>query len=446
MSSSVPRTPQLELGGYRLSVEDIDELLQQPYSVSLGESVPYDLSDFAAEVLSRALKNGKRATGHTARMHDKPLWAYLAGGVCDDHNAANLEEVFERVRLGADIAIQSGSMTNYLSDILGQPDRLGFAAYHLFFSADDKHVSDLAREGHIDHHVRSAIALGVDPVLAIRMASLNAAAHFRLDHLIGSVTPSRLADFMLLPDLTGIHPSAVFVGGALVAQDGEPLFVNDDEIPEELRHTIHLGNNLKKSDFRISAPAGKDTVKARVAEVYGGYYKRQLIEELPVSGGEIDVQQCEGLAKIVVVDRHLGTGSVGVALVRATGITNGAIAATNNCENQNLVVIGSSDDEIMYAIRVIEEIGGGYAAVSQGKVLGTVPLTIGGVMSEKDWRTVDRELQTINQVAREMGCLIESPFMIMAFIGLAGVPDLGLTEKGLIEVESQHFVDTIIKE
>lgn len=446
VSSSVPRTPQLELGGYRLSAEDIDELLQQPYSVSLGESVPYDLSDFAAEVLSMALKNGKRATGHTARMHDKPLWAYLAGGVCDDHNAANLEEVFERIRLGADIAIQSGSMTNYLSDILGQPDKLGFAAYHLFFSADDKHVSDLAREGHIDHHVRSAIALGVDPVLAIRMASLNAAAHFRIDHLMGSITPSRLADFMLLPDLIGIHPSAVFVGGQLVAQNGEPLFVNDDEIPEELRHTIHLGQSFEKSNFRISAPAENATVKARVAEVYGGYYKRQLIEKLPVTGGEIDVQQCEGLAKIVVVDRHLGTGSVGTALVRATGITNGAIAATNNCENQNLVVIGSSDDEIMHAIRVIEEMGGGYAAVSQGKVLGTVPLAIGGVMSEKDWRTVDRELQAINQVAKEMGCLIESPFMIMAFIGLAGVPDLGLTEKGLIDVESQCFVDTVVEE
>ena len=183
-----------------------------------------------------------------------------------------------------------------------------------------------------------------------------------------------------------------------------------------------------------------------MAEVYGGYYKRQLIEKLPVTGGEIDVQQCEGLAKIVVVDRHLGTGSVGTALVRATGITNGAIAATNNCENQNLVVIGSSDDEIMHAIRVIEEMGGGYAAVSQGKVLGTVPLAIGGVMSEKDWRTVDRELQAINQVAKEMGCLIESPFMIMAFIGLAGVPDLGLTEKGLIDVESQCFVDTVVEE
>lgn len=442
VSSSVPRTPTLELGGCRLTVQDIDELLQQPYSVSLGEAVPYDLSEFSAEVLSSALRNGKRVTGHTARMEGRPLWAYLAGGVCDDHNAANLEEALDRIRLGAAAAIQSGSMTNYLSEVFSAPEKLGLAAYHMFFSADDKHVGDLAREGHIDHHVRSAIALGVDPALAIRMATLNAAVHFRLDHLLGSVAPSRLADFMLLPDLKDIHPSAVFVGGELAARDGKPLYSNVDPIPEELCHTIHLGKGFNKSRFRIPVPGERTSVKARVIEVYGGYYKRQLWEELPVINGEIAVENCQGIAKIAVVDRHHGTGSAGTALVRGTGISNGAIAATNNCENQNLVVIGSSDEEIMHAIQVVEEMGGGYAAVSRGRVLGTVPLSIGGVMSKKDWRTVERELQNINQAAKDMGCQIVSPFMIMAFIGLAGVPDLGLTEKGLIDVETQTFVET----
>ncbi|SFQ10124.1 Adenine deaminase [Oscillibacter sp. PC13] len=444
VSSSVPRTPTLELGGCRLSAEDIGELLRQPYAVSLGESVPFDLSRDAAEVLALALDAGKRATGHTARLRNEPLWAYLAGGVCDDHNAATLEEVKDRVRLGAGIAIQSGSMSNYLADILGKPEKLGETAYHLFFSADDKHVGDLRREGHIDHHVRSAIELGVEPALAIRMATLNAAMHFRIDHLVGSITPSRLADFMLLPDLKEISPSTVFVGGQRVAENGKPLFQNEDTIPEELKHTIHLGAGFSKENFRIAAPAGKTTVKARVAELYDGYYKRLLIEELPVVDGAVGQDVAHDLAKVVVVDRHLGTGSVGTALIRGTGLKKGAIAATNNCENQNLVVIGTSDEEIMHAIRVIEEMGGGYAAVAGGQVLAKLPLAVGGVMSELDWRTVDAQLQTINKVAGEMGCQIESPFMIMAFIGLAGVPDLGLTEKGLIDVVTQTFTDVIV--
>lgn len=444
VSSSVPRTPGLELGGCRLSSEDIGELLRQPYAVSLGESVPYDLSHDAAEVLALALQAGKRATGHTARLENEPLWAYLAGGVCDDHNAATLDEVKARVRLGAGIAIQSGSMSNYLADILGKPEELGSTAYHLFFSADDKHVGDLRREGHIDHHVRSAIALGVDPALAIRMATLNAAAHFRIDHLVGSITPSRLADFMLLPDLKEIAPSAVFVGGCKVAEGGKPLFQNEDPIPEELRHTIHLGSGFSKKNFCIKAPAGKATVKARVARLYDGYYKRLLIEDLPVVNGAVEADVSRDLAKVVVVDRHLGTGSVGTALIEGTGLTRGAIAATNNCENQNLVVIGTNDDEIMHAIRTIEQIGGGYVAVAGGQVLGQLPLAVGGVMSELDWQTVDRQLQNINDVAKDMGCRIKSPFLIMAFIGLAGVPDLGLTEKGLIDVATQTFTDIIV--
>ena len=183
-----------------------------------------------------------------------------------------------------------------------------------------------------------------------------------------------------------------------------------------------------------------------MAQLYDGYYKRLLIKELPVVNGAVETDVSKDLAKVVVVDRHLGTGSVGTALIEGTGLTRGAIAATNNCENQNLVVIGTSDDEIMHAIRTIEQIGGGYVAVADGQVLGQLPLAVGGVMSELDWKTVDRQLQEINQVAADMGCRIHSPFLIMAFIGLAGVPDLGLTEKGLIDVATQTFTDVIVKE
>lgn len=446
MSSSVPRTPNLELGGHRFTPEDIGGYLNQPWTVSLGESVPFDLSEEAADVLARALQAGKRATGHTARLQGEPLWRYFAGGVCDDHNAATLPEVLEILRLGGGVAIQSGSMSNYLGAILSRPEELKIAAAHLFFSADDKHVGDLAAEGHIDHHVRTAVSLGVEPALAIRMATLNAAAHFRIDHLLGSVTPSRLADVMLLPDLREFRPSAVLVGGRLAARDGTPLFANLDETPEPFRHTIHLGEGFSEVALRIPAPAGKTRVKVRVAELYDGYYKRLRMEEMPVIDGQVPQAPERDILKVAVVDRHRGTGRAGLALIRGVGIRCGAIASTNNCENQNIVVIGTDDTQMLLAIRTIEAMGGGYCLVSEGKVAAKLPLPVGGVMSDGPWQEVERGLRHMNETAAAMGCRIHSPFTIMAFIGLAGVPDLGLTELGLIDVATQRFVDVVLTE
>lgn len=445
ISSSVPRTPGMELGGYTLTADDIGELLQQPYAVSLGEAIPFDLSDAAADVLAKALAAGKRVNGHSARLQGRPLWRYLAGGVCDDHNSATLPEIMEIMTLGGCIAVQSGSMSNYIQDVFSDPDALGIAASHIFFSADDKHVGDIAEEGHIDHHVRSAIACGVDPVLALRMASLNAAVHFRLDHLIGSVTPSRLADIMLLPDLKEIRPSAVFVNGQLAAKDGAPCFANRDQTPPGLYKTIHLGK-FDGSSLRIMAPAGKDRVTVKVAELYDGYYKRLHLRSMPVINGQVLQDPAHDILKAAVLDRHHGTGKAGAVLIQGVGIRNGAIASANNCENQNIVVIGTSDAQMMLAIRTIEEMGGGCCVVENGQVTAKLPLPVAGTMSDAPWQDVYEGLLKLNAAAEAAGCRMHAPFTVMAFIGLAGVPDIGLSELGVIDVASQQFTDVIVED
>lgn len=291
ISPEVPRLPGMELGGAVVGFDEVRDRVARPNATSLGEGNPFNLTLESATNQWHALAAGKRITGHTARLSGEPLWAYLAGGVGDDHNAVTTEEVLERLRLGTLITLMSGSMNDNCPSVLADLEALGPGLHHLCFCADDKHVEDLHDQGHIDHHVRQAVAAGVEPWMAIRMASLNAAIHFRLDHLLGSVTPSRLADLLVLDDLADPRPSMVFVAGELVAVDGAPTFTVDDEIPEWTRDTVRLAPTLGAANFSVAAPdPAASSVWVQAAEMYDGYFKRAFHAELPVMGG---VVQCD---------------------------------------------------------------------------------------------------------------------------------------------------------
>lgn len=444
LTPDVPRRGGVQLGGASVAQADVLDRLVRPHVTSVGESNPFLDDDELREVLATALAHGKRGTGHTARLRDEPLWAYIAGGVADDHNAATWEEAIERIRLGMSITLQSGSMTDYCDAILGDPGAHGLAAHHICFCADDKHVEDLVAQGHIDHHVRSAVRLGIDPAAAVRMASLNAAALYRVDHLVGSVTPGKLADLQVLPDLDGFEPTSVWVDGVEVARDGVARFANTDAVPDAGRDTIRVGDAFSAASIAVPAPPGSTTVLVRAMEMYDGYYKRALVAEAAVVEGVVVPSPEHDLAKIAVVDRHHRTGTAGVGFVRGFGLTRGAIAATTNCDNQNIVVVGTSDDEIVHAVRALEAVGGGYVAVAGGEVLAALPLAYAGLMSDQPWEVVHGQSLAVNAAAAELGCAIHAPFMILAFVGLPGVPDYGLTELGLIDVAGQQLVDVVL--
>ncbi len=445
ISPEVPRLPGMELGGAVVGFDEVRDRVARPNATSLGEGNPFNLTLESATNQWHALAAGKRITGHTARLSGEPLWAYLAGGVGDDHNAVTTEEVLERLRLGTLITLMSGSMNDNCPSVLADLEALGPGLHHLCFCADDKHVEDLHDQGHIDHHVRQAVAAGVEPWMAIRMASLNAAIHFRLDHLLGSVTPSRLADLLVLDDLADPRPSMVFVAGELVAVDGAPTFTVDDEIPEWTRDTVRLAPTLGAANFSVAAPdPAASSVWVQAAEMYDGYFKRAFHAELPVMGGVVQCDTERDVLSIAIVDRHHATETVGLGFVRGFGLRRGAIAATTNCENQNLVVLGTSPEEMLHAARVAESIGGGYVAVAGGEVLGTCPLPVAGIMSDQPWEVVREQSIAVNEAAASIGAVLAAPFMILAFVGLAGVPDLGLTEKGLIAVATQSFVDAVL--
>ncbi len=446
ISCSIPNFPAVEQGGQTLSTDEIVEFLGDPRTASWGESSPFVTDEHTLRCLHGALARGRRVTGHTARLDGEPLWAYLAGGVCDDHNAATRTEAMERIRRGSNLALQSSSMSNYISDVLGDPQSLGWAAAHVMFCADDKYADDLAREGHIDHHVRSAVELGVPPQLAVRMATLNAAAHFRVDHLIGSITPSRLADIVLVPDLVRFEPAAVWMGGRMVAEAGRALFDNPDQpYPEWVTRSMNIGRTLSAEDFAVRAP-GPGRWEIRVLEMYDGYYKRAL-REVIVSDerGLLEPDPAADLAKVAVVDRHLATGKIGRAFVRGFGLRSGALAVTTNCSNQNLVVVGTSDDECAAAGNRLAEIGGGFVVMDRGRPVAEVPLRYGGTVSLEPHEVLLGRLTEARRAAALLGCdLSYSPFMILSFIGLAAVPELGLTELGLIDVATQVFVPPVV--
>lgn len=442
VSPEVPRLPTMELGGAVVSFDDTVERMRRANAVSLGEGNPFNLSIESATKQWEALAAGKRITGHTARLADEPLWAYAAGGVGDDHNAFTTDEVLDRLRLGMAITVMAGSMNDNCPAVFADVAALGHGLHHVCFCADDKHVEDLAEQGHIDHHVRQAVRAGVSPEMAIRMATLNAAVHFRLDHLLGSITPSRLADLMLVDDLADPVPSVVMVGGVEVARDGAPLFANTDTMPDWSRDSVHLAPTLSAESFAVRAPGPTAWVQA--AEMYDGYFKRAFHAELAVVDGVVQADTERDVVKVAIVDRHHATDTLGMGFVRGFGLRRGALAATTNCENQNLVLLGTSDADLALAAHTAAAIGGGYVAVAEGEVLATCPLPIAGIMSDQPWETVQAQSVAVNEAAGSLGCTIAAPFMIMAFVGLAGVPDLGLTERGLIDVATQAFTDVVL--
>jgi adenine deaminase len=442
VSHKVPQAPDLELGGAHLTTAQIAARVQRPDAATLGESNPFNLDESSARKQVAAIAAGKRITGHTALLENEPLWSYLAGGVSDDHNAHKTKDVVERLRLGAMLTVMAGSMNDNTPEVFADIGALKDGLNHISFCADDKLVEDLDRQGHIDHHVRKAIECGVEPLKAWRMATLNAASYYRIDHLIGSVTPNKLADLQLVADLADARPHLVLVDGRIVARDGQPLFANTDPVPDFTLNTIHLNAGIDAAAFATTAEGPTAWVQAM--EMYDGYFKRAFHTRLAVRDGKLQCDIEQDVLKVAIVDRHHGTKSIGIGFVKGFGLKRGAIAATTNCENQNLVIVGTSDEDMAFAARAIESIGGGYVTVAGGEILGTVPLPVAGCMSDQPWEVVRDQSLACDAATRDIGCSMHAPFLIMSFIGLVGVPDLGLTERGLVETKTQSFTDLVL--
>ncbi|WP_382306921.1 adenine deaminase C-terminal domain-containing protein [Herbiconiux sp. UC225_62] len=445
VSPKTPGAPYLERGGAVIPEEVVRGRLWDDVTTNLGEGNPFDYGEESTGRFREALAAGRRITGHTAAQTNESLWGYLAAGVGDDHNSATIDEVLERVRLGAMITVMGASLTDNTVPIFSDLERVAPALRSLCFCADDKHALDLSTEGHIDHHVRQAIRFGVDPQLAYRMATTQPAAYYRLDQILGVLAPSRLADLQIIPDLAEVRPSVVLVEGRVVAREGVALFTNTDELPEWMTDTVHLPETLDPAMFDVRADAAEGgRVRVRAMEMYKGYFKHAFEAELDVVDGRVQADTATDVLKIAVVDRHHGEALTGIGFVKGFGLSRGAIAITMNCPNMNVAVVGVDDAEMLHAVEELRSMQGGFVTVADGEVVGRVPLPVGGMMSAAPFEETADALRRAHEATHALGCPIPSPYIILSFVGLYVVPDLGITELGLIDAATQSFVDVLL--
>jgi len=449
--SCVPASiPEFETAGAELSAKDIEEILSWPESIALGELMNYPgvLSKdekMLAEIRA-ALKLGKVIEGHSDGIMGSELNAYISAGVSSCHEATKVEEVAERLRLGMYSMIREGSAFKNLKECIRVVTDLGLDTRRVILVTDDRHPEDLLREGYMDHLVRRAIEEGVDPIAAIQMVTINTAEHFKVDDLLGAIGPGRIADIVLFSDLNGIRVDTVLVNGVVVVRDGSlRIDVARFEYPRRAKETVKIHKVLAPDDFKIKARVSKGRVKAHVIGVVDESWRtKHLIEEVDVVDGEVAADPKRDIALIAVVERHKASGNIGRGLLKGFGLREGAIASTIAHDNHNLIVLGMNPVDMAAAANEVAKVGGGIVAVAGGRVLGRVELPIAGLISDEPLEVVAEKVHHLDVVLHEMGCRLKAPFMVLSFLSLSVLPELRITDRGLVDSVKFRLIDLFV--
>ena len=428
--SCVPAT-HLETSGAQVAADSIQAALRWENVLGLGEMMnfPGVLGGDREVILKIALSKGNVIDGHAPGLRGKELNAYLAAGIGSDHESTLLEEAGEKLRRGMWLMIREGSSEKNLATLL---PLVGDKTYHrCLFVVDDRSCVDLLNDGDIDAVVRKAIQLGLDPIRALQMATINPAQYFRLDGL-GAVAPGYLADLIVISDLTALNIEMVFHRGQLVAREGKALFPVDMSGDGELRHTI----NIKPFNTEALRIAGEKWTHPVIEIVPGQIVTKKIKEEVRVKEGVVSPDVERDILKLAVVERHRASGNIGLGLVKGFGLKRGAMASSIAHDSHNIITVGAGDEDIFAAIKEIERLQGGLVIAADGQILGTLPLPIAGLLSDEPLETVVEKLERLEAIASDLGCQLISPFATLSFLALPVIPELRLTDLGLVDVEA----------
>ena len=435
LPSCVPAT-HMETSGATLRAIDLKSLFKEPWAIGLAEMMNFPGVIFRnPEVIKKIeMAKGKRIDGHAPMLSGKGLYAYLTAGIRSDHECTTLREAKEKLKNGMWIMIREGTTARNLRALLllVQPKN----ARRFLFVTDDRHPKELLEEGHIDSMVRQAIRWGIDPILAIQMATLNPAEYFRLDDL-GAIAPSYRADIVSFDHLGRFQIKKVFKDGVLVADNGKMLSssIRKRKSPK-VKGSVRI-KPLKNNSFLLRS----DESLAKVIQLIPDQIiTKKGVKKILLKEGVAHPNIKEDILKIVVVERHKATGNIGIGFVQGFGLKKGAIGSSVAHDSHNLVIVGTNDQDILKAAEVIQAMSGGLVAVLDGRVLASLPLPIAGLMSEASVAQVNLQLEALHHAAKNLGCEIPDPFMTLSFLSLPVIPELKITDKGLVDVNQFKFV------
>nr|WP_312216403.1 adenine deaminase [Clostridioides sp.] len=446
MPSCVPAVPGFEDTGAFVGPKEVAECMKWDSMVGLGEMMNFpgiiNSSDHAHQIVGETLKANKTVTGHWSIPDTgKGLSAYIASGVRACHESTSKEEALAKMRLGMYAQFREGSAWHDLKDVARSITEENIDTRFAMLISDDTHPHTLVDEGHLDHIVRRAVEEGIDVLTAIQMVSINCAQAFHMDQNLGSVTPGKCADIVIIDNLTDLNIEEVIIDGNLVAIDGEMCIeLEKYEFPEKATNTMHIKETITQDSFKIATDK-KDSAEVRVIEIIPekvGTFERHI--KVPVKDSLIQADPDQDVLKAVVFERHHNTGTKGFGFVKGFHIKDGAMASTVAHDAHNLLVVGSNDVDMAVAANALVECGGGMAVAQGGKLIGVLPLPIAGLMNNKP---VDEMAEMVAEVSKSwetIGCDIVSPYMTMALIPLACLPELRLTNRGLVDCTTFSFV------
>jgi adenine deaminase len=432
--SCVPAT-HLETSGASISLQEIRQILRWRETIGLGEVMNFPgVIGGDANVLSKIeLARGKIVDGHAPGVTGKDLSAYIAADIHSDHESVSLDEAREKLRQGMHIMVREGSSEKNLDALL--PLVTDKTYKRCLFVVDDRSCADLLRDGDIDAVVRKAIRRGLDPVRAIQMATINTAEYFRLDGR-GAIAPGYLANLIVLDDLARLKIDMVFYRGRLVARGGEPLFSLPQADSSQVTNTVRI-KPFAINALRLTA-SGKEMPVIEV--VPGQIITRKRLEKVRAEDGAIVPDIERDILKLVVVERHKATGNIGLGLVSGFGLKNGALASSIAHDSHNIIAVGTNDEDIFTAIKEIERLQGGLVVTSSGKVSASLSLPIAGLLSPEPLESVVAQLEKLEKLAKDLGTKLPSPFATLSFLALPVIPELRLTDLGMVDVNEFNVI------
>ena len=432
--SCVPAT-HMETSGATLNATEIKQLLKMKQCLGLGEMMNYPGVLFSDKnVLGKiaAVKN-KVVDGHAPGLSGSDLNAYTAAGIGSDHESVSIAEAREKLARGMHIMIREGSSEKNLETLLPLVNDETYGRCMLV--VDDRSAADILNDGDIDAVVRKAIRLGLNPLRAIRMATINTAQYFRMERL-GAVAPGYYANLVVSSNLNTLPVDAVFHRGVMVGKKCQPLFATTSTGKTAITDSMNI-KSFTADSFRLSSRGATFPV---IEIVPGQIITRRLDIKPRVVNGLIKTNVEKDILKLVVVERHHKTGNIGLGLVKGFGIKHGAIASSVAHDSHNIVCAGTDDKDIYQAVKEVEKMHGGIVVVVQGKVMASLALPVAGLLANLPLEAVVTSSQKLDKTAAELGCKLPAPFAVLSFLALPVIPELRLTDKGLVDVNQFKLI------